>query len=106
MKGLVAPGFAVGLAVAVIGTAASLVGVGSGDPAASSAATPQIPTSMLTLYQQAAASCPGLARTVLAAIGTIESDNGQSNLPGVPQRRQCCGGGGSYAVRASDLCRV
>ena len=78
----------VGLAVAVIGTAilasaASLVGVGSGDPAASSAATAQIPPSMLTLYQQAAASCPGLSWTILAAIGTMESDNGQSNLPGV-----------------------
>jgi hypothetical protein len=38
---------------------------------------------MLNLYQQAAASCPGLPWTILAAIGTIESNNGQSNLPGV-----------------------
>ena len=38
---------------------------------------------MLTLYQQAATTCPGLPWTVLAAIGTIESDNGQSTLPGV-----------------------
>jgi cell wall-associated NlpC family hydrolase len=92
MKGLVAVGLAVGLAVAVIGTAvlasaASLLGVGGvagdGAPAASSAATAQIPATMLTLYQQAAATCPGLPWTILAAIGTIESDNGQSNLPGV-----------------------
>jgi hypothetical protein len=38
---------------------------------------------MLTLYQQAASTCPGLPWTILAAIGTVESDNGQSNLPGV-----------------------
>lgn len=99
MKGLVAAGLAVGLAVAVIGTAilasaASLVGVGSGDPAASSAATAQIPPSMLTLYQQAAASCPGLSWTILAAIGTMESDNGQSNLPGVHSGANAAGAEG------------
>jgi cell wall-associated NlpC family hydrolase len=38
---------------------------------------------MLALYQQAAATCPGLPWTVLAGIGTVESDNGQSTLPGV-----------------------
>ena len=38
---------------------------------------------MLALYQEAAITCPGLPWTILAAIGTIESDNGQSNLPGV-----------------------
>jgi hypothetical protein len=38
---------------------------------------------MLVLYQQAASTCQGLPWTVVAAIGTIESDNGQSNLPGV-----------------------
>jgi cell wall-associated NlpC family hydrolase len=88
MKGLVGIGLAAGSAVAVIGmailaAAASLLGVGSGAPAASSAATTNIPSAMLTLYQQAAATCPGLPWTILAAIGTIESDNGQSTLPGV-----------------------
>jgi cell wall-associated NlpC family hydrolase len=88
VKRLIAAGLALGLAVAVIGTAilasaASLLGVGGGAPAASSTAVAQIPTAMLTLYQQAAATCPGLPWTILAAIGTIESDNGQSTLPGV-----------------------
>ena len=88
MKGLVAAGLAVGLAVALVGTAilasaASLLGVGDGAPAASSAVIAQLPTAMLTLYQQAAATCPGLPWTILAAIGTVESDNGQSDLPGV-----------------------
>jgi cell wall-associated NlpC family hydrolase len=88
MKSLVAVGLAVGLAVAVVGTAilasaASLLGVGGGAPAASTAATANIPAAMLALYEQAAATCPGLPWTILAAIGTVESDNGQSNLPGV-----------------------
>src|SRR5665213_3449484 len=38
---------------------------------------------MLTLYQEAATICPGLSWTVLAAIGTVESGNGTSDLPGV-----------------------
>jgi cell wall-associated NlpC family hydrolase len=100
MKGLVAAGLAAGLAVAVIGTAilasaASLLDVGSDAPAASSAATTQIPSAMLALYQQAAATCPGLPWTILAAIGTIESDNGQSNLPGVHSGANAAGAEGS-----------
>jgi cell wall-associated NlpC family hydrolase len=99
MKGLVAGGLAVGLAVAVIGTAilgsaASLLGVGGGSPAASSAATAQIPAAMLMLYQQAAATCPGLPWTILAAIGTIESGNGQSDLPGVHSGANAAGAEG------------
>jgi cell wall-associated NlpC family hydrolase len=38
---------------------------------------------MLALYREAAATCPGLPWTMLAAIGTVESGNGTSNLPGV-----------------------
>jgi cell wall-associated NlpC family hydrolase len=50
---------------------------------------------MLALYQQAAAgTCPGLPWTVLAAIGTIESDNGQSNLPGVQSGANAAGAEG------------
>jgi hypothetical protein len=40
------------------------------------------PTNYLTLYQESAAQyCPGLSWTVLAAIGEIESDNGQNMGP-------------------------
>lgn len=42
-----------------------------------------IPADFLSLYQQASATCPGLSWTVLAAIGTVESGNGTSTLPGV-----------------------
>ena len=99
LKGIVAVGLVVGLAVALIGmailaSAASLLGVGVGAPAASSAATAQIPPAMLTLYQQAADTCPGLPWTIVAAIGTIESDNGQSNLPGVHSGANAAGAEG------------
>jgi cell wall-associated NlpC family hydrolase len=49
---------------------------------------------MLALYQQAAATCPGLPWTILAAIGTIESDNGQSTLPGVHSGANAAGAEG------------
>lgn len=42
-----------------------------------------IPPEYLALYQRAAQTCSGLSWTVLAAIGSIESDHGRSNLPGV-----------------------
>ena len=38
---------------------------------------------MLALDQGASTTCPGLPWTLLAAIGTVESDNEQSTLPGV-----------------------
>jgi cell wall-associated NlpC family hydrolase len=56
---------------------ASLLGGGAGAP--SPAATSQIPAAMLTLYQQAAATCPGLPWSVLAAIGQVESDQGRND---------------------------
>jgi cell wall-associated NlpC family hydrolase len=80
---LVALGLVVGLlGTAVVGSAMAMFGIDV-QPTATSAATSKIPPAMLTLYQQAAATCPGLPWTVLAAIGTVESDNGQSTLPGV-----------------------
>ena len=44
---------------------------------------PTVPPAMLALYLAAGTTCPGLPWSVLAAIGTVESDNGQSSLPGV-----------------------
>jgi cell wall-associated NlpC family hydrolase len=49
----------------------------------SAAASTAIPPAMLSLYETAATTCPGLPWTVLAAIGTVESGNGTSTLPGV-----------------------
>ena len=42
-----------------------------------------IPADYLISYLGAAQTCPGLPWSVLAGIGTVESDNGSSNLPGV-----------------------
>ncbi len=61
---------------------ASLFGFGSG-PEPSRAALATIPRDCLVLYERAAATCPGLPWTVLAAIGTVESGNGISTAAGV-----------------------
>jgi hypothetical protein len=79
------------LLVAVLG-AAVLAGAVAGtampgsDPTgeqASGRALASVPPTWLERYQQAAATCPGLPWTVLAAVGTVESDNGQSTAAGV-----------------------
>ncbi|MGW9205662.1 C40 family peptidase [Embleya sp. NPDC055664] len=70
--------------VALIGSIGNLGGnAASQDSAASEQATSDIPPTYLALYQQAAATCPGLSWTILAAIGKVESDHGRSQLPGV-----------------------
>lgn len=66
--------------VALLPLGVFLGGVGG---AANTAAAPSasaladIPPAYLTLYQNAAASCPGLPWTVLAAIGKAETDHGR-----------------------------
>jgi cell wall-associated NlpC family hydrolase len=88
VKGVVTVGVSLALAAATVGTAilasaVSMLGAGGSAPGVSAAATAKIPPAMLTLYQQAATTCPGLPWAIVAAIGTVESDNGQSTLPGV-----------------------
>ncbi len=80
----------VGLAVVVVvaagtssarsGGTASASGRTGGDAATSA---PAVPDSWQALYRQAAAACPGLGWSVLAAVGTVESDSRQSHAPGV-----------------------
>lgn len=50
---------------------------------ATAQARKDIPADYLVLYMDAAQTCPGLPWSVLAGIGTVESGNGQSSLPGV-----------------------
>jgi cell wall-associated NlpC family hydrolase len=89
VNGLQAGGAAVAGLVLVMVVAATAAGagvaslLGGGAAAPGGAATAAIPAEMLRLYQRAAAACPGLPWTVLAAIGTVESGNGTSDLPGV-----------------------
>ncbi|MDQ3895958.1 MAG: lytic transglycosylase domain-containing protein, partial [Actinomycetota bacterium] len=51
------------------------------DPSALALA--DVPAASLDLYRRAAATCPGLSWTVLAGIGSIESNHGRSTAPGV-----------------------
>jgi len=60
-----------------------------------------IPPGMLTLYQGAARSCPGLPWSVLAAIGKIETDHGRSQLPGVHTGENSAGAGGPMQFLAA-----
>jgi cell wall-associated NlpC family hydrolase len=89
MRGVLAVGLSVLLAAAVVGmailaSAASLLGIGAGAPAASSAATAKIPAAMLTLYRQ-------------------ESDNGQSELPGVHSGANSAGAEGPMQFEPSTF---
>jgi hypothetical protein len=75
-----------------------------------------IPPRYLTLYRQAARTCPGLSWPVLAGIGTVESDNGQSRARGVHRGKNRKGAEGpmqfepatfaEYAVRADPGARL
>jgi cell wall-associated NlpC family hydrolase len=72
--------FVLALAV-VVGIAALAAQLGQGltvDAAPSGQALTDIPSDYLQLYQQAAASCPGLPWTVLAGIGRVETDHGRN----------------------------
>jgi hypothetical protein len=73
---------------------ALLTAITSGMPGASTAALSDVPASYLSLYQQAAADCPGLDWTLLAAIGKVESDHGRSTAPGVSHGENTAGAGG------------
>lgn len=62
-----------------------------------------IPPTWLDLYQRAAATCTGLPWTVLAAIGTVESDNGQSTAPGVHSGANFAGAEGPMQFEPSTF---
>jgi hypothetical protein len=75
-----------------------------------------IPARYLTWYKEAARTCPGLRWEILAAIGTIESDNGRSDARGVHWGKNRKGAEGpmqfepatfaEYAVRADGSTRL
>lgn len=89
---------AIGLVVgpsgtAVIGSAAAIFGIDA-QPLATPATSSRRPPAMLALHQQVAASCPGVPWTMLDAIGTVESDNGHTDLPGVHSGANAAGAKG------------
>jgi cell wall-associated NlpC family hydrolase len=75
--------------VAAVGGASGSAGSGAGGDRGEAAGRTggggraAIPPDWLTLYQKAAATCPGLSWSVVAAIGTVETGSGQSSAPGV-----------------------
>jgi peptidoglycan DL-endopeptidase CwlO len=77
---------------AVAGTSGEEASACAAQPAASSAAA-AIPAAYLADYKQAGAAY-GIPWTVLAGIGTVESDNGQSDLPGVHSGTNAFGAAG------------
>ncbi|MDQ4069889.1 MAG: lytic transglycosylase domain-containing protein, partial [Actinomycetota bacterium] len=70
------------IADVTFGPAALAATLGAGS-SASDVALADIPADYLRLYQSAAAACPGLSWTVLAAVGAIESAHGRAAMPGV-----------------------
>ena len=74
-------GAVAGAGVAGTGVAGTLAAAGAvpggGQPGAG------VPPTMTALYRAAASTCPGLPWSLLQAIGTVESANGTSTLPGV-----------------------
>jgi hypothetical protein len=102
------------LAGAVAGTAIPggdvSAGQTSGGPASggppSGRAVASIPPTYLALYQQAAMTCPGLPWSVLAAIGTVESDNGQSVAAGVSSGANFAGAEGPMQFEPTTFSSV
>ena len=80
--------------VATVGLASVLGGSLTSDVIPSGKAIATIPAGYLQLFEAAAATCPGLPWTVLAAIGKVESDFGQSTLPGVTSGTNAFGAAG------------
>ncbi|HUA96548.1 MAG TPA: bifunctional lytic transglycosylase/C40 family peptidase [Acidimicrobiales bacterium] len=92
---------AAGVVLAVLlGACVILVGGGAetssdtGPSTASHQSGPAVPGSWEVLEQGAAATCPGLAWSVLAAIGLVESDSGQSDAAGVASGANAAGAEG------------
>ncbi len=95
--------FLAAVALVVVLAAATIHGVAKAflgddptpsDPTPSDTALADIPADYLTLYQRAAATCPGLDWPILAAIGKVETDYGRSHAPGVHAGTNAAGAAG------------
>jgi cell wall-associated NlpC family hydrolase len=84
----------VAAAAAAAAAPAILVGVDAGTVTPSSRALADVPARYLALDIAAAATCPGLPWSALAAIGTIESDSGRSTAAGVRSGANAAGAEG------------
>ncbi|MEB8338025.1 C40 family peptidase [Streptomyces endophyticus] len=92
LLGVTAAGIVLIAVVAGAGAGSLLAPFGANAPGAH--ALSDIPARYLTLYANAAATCPGLDWSVLAAVGKVESDHGRSPLPGVSSGANSAGARG------------
>jgi hypothetical protein len=86
---------AAGVALGALGTAAAE------PPGSVSRPIGDIPASLLSVYQAAAETCPGLPWTVLGAIGKVESNHGRSTASGVHSGENSAGAGGPMQFLAT-----
>jgi len=85
------------LGVAVLAAAVARGGSPQGDGSTTATrpgAGSSLPAGRAALDRSAAATCPGLSWSILAAIGTVESDSGRSTAPGVASGANAAGAEG------------
>ncbi len=92
---------ALAFAVTAVTSITPVAEVASAPPAGAGAGVGDIPAGLVGVYQSAAATCPGLDWTILAAIGKIESNHGRSTLPGVRSGENSAGAGGPMQFLAA-----
>jgi cell wall-associated NlpC family hydrolase len=86
------------------GAVPSEAGTGQGG-GPSTLALADIPPIYLALYMGAAPTCPGLPWGVLAGIGKVESDHGQSHAPGVHSGANYAGAEGPMQFEPATFAR-
>ena len=84
------------LVTAVVGGATSQSDSAAPQSPPAGDAGPSLPPGWAAMEQAAAATCPGLSWSVIAAIGTVESDNGRSTAPGVATGANSAGAEGPF----------
>jgi cell wall-associated NlpC family hydrolase len=98
---------------AVLGGCVAMLAGGTGSDAGTEAAGstaavpdgPAVPAAWELLEQEAAAGCPGLPWSVLAAIGRVESDSGRSSAPGVASGANFAGAEGPMQFEPATFAR-
>src|SRR5580658_7396060 len=95
-----------------LGGCLSLLGGGSRTTADQTSASqgasgggPAVPPAWESLDHEAAARCPGLPWSVLAAIGRVESDSGRSTAPGVASGANAAGAEGPMQFEPATFAR-
>jgi len=98
--------------VLILGVATLAAAVGGGTPSSTTGSpngpspggtAPALPSGWAEMETAAAATCPGLSWSVLAAIGTVESGSGRSTAPGVTSGANSAGAEGPMQFEPSTF---